>query len=249
MAQIDVTEFASSVKLDGLDDIVEIDHGFEHEYNPDYFYYITYDRTQNGKIISLVGFLHKIEKFNLPDIKKYGAAEVNINQDQYEILKFSFDSKELLTFYNEENDEIFFRRLHIELIKGNFDKENASFASEDNIIRIAIAAVDSNDNPDDDIKELRIKKLRSGGDINSISSATFGLITQDKDGNDVFNNIPRKAKIPNPAIIEINMNNSDTDYTILRIKAYVPGLDNFWLSIYPKFLKINPPIDEIDLTS
>jgi len=248
----DVNEEAESIKLDGLNDITIIDHAFEHFYNENYFYHITYDRNQNGRIINLVGFPQQIESFFVPDIERYGVALVNINKDQYEILKYSFESKDLMTFYDEENDEIFYRRLKIELLQGKFDNSDFSFYNDDsdnfNKIRIKIIALDSNDNVDDDIKEIHLKKLRAGGDNFKVSDATLNLVKETDDGEDLIEITSRKAKINNESIIEIDMNNSSIQYALLRFKAYVPDIDTFWLSIYPKFKKLDTNTEEQDLT-
>ncbi len=248
MENIKIEEESKSLKLQGLEDITVIDHAFEHEYRENYHYYIIYKKDENGKIVNLIGFPHEIETIFVPNIEKYGAAKVNINQEQYEILKYSFDSKDLLTFYDENKDEIFYRRLKIEILKGKFDKNEFAFYDDDNIIIIKVHALDSNDNIDDDIKELHFKKLRIGGDISPITDATVYLIKEDQDGNqDEIKINSRKAKISNPSIIKIDLNNSSQPYAYLRFKAYVPNLSNFWLSIYLKAKKVEISEEE-DLT-
>jgi len=249
MENIKIEEESKSIKLEGLDDIILIDHAYEHEYKSNYFYYITYKKDENGKIINLVGFPHEIETFFVPNIENYGVAKVNINQDQYEIIKYSFESKDLLTFYDEEKDEIFYRRLKIDILKGKFDNQDLSFYDNDNIIILKIYALDSNDNLDDDISQLHLKKLRLGADIAPVTDAKISLIKNYNEDNEEEIEIShRKAKILNPSVIKIDMNNSNNPYAYIRVKAFVPGLDNFWLSIYIKIKKIEI-LEEEDLTN
>jgi len=208
-------------------------------YHPEYHYYIKYLKSQNNKVIALIGLPHEVEYIeHNPEIT--GIAEVKLTENQYDIIKVSINSKDLMVFFNEENGELFYRRLFVKIIKGEYNPKYNAITSDDNIIRIQFFALDSNENPDDDIKEIHLKRLRSGGDIAPVSTIKWSTVKTDSDGNETLTSIDgRKVTIDNQGIIEFNLADAEENLrTIIRAKAYIPNVADWWLSIYLDLKKI-----------
>ena len=168
---------------------------------------------------------------------------MNLTEDDYKKIKFSLMSKDYLTFYDEENDLVFSRRLSINLIQGKFDTEWGCLINDDetnkNIIKFQINALDSNDDLSDDIQEIHCKILRAGGENMPVPNI---VVTSDDgvDGNKIIlNKTNRKGILKNNAILTVDLNNeTDVQFITLRFKAFIPNVNYWWLTLYIKLKRL-----------
>lgn len=238
MPKIKVTETATKydINVNLGEELYEFEKNLNEKFDPNKHYYIQYRKNQNNKIFALLGLPVEADEF-LVSSKNVGVAKVNINEQKFEILKLSTVSKDFMTFYDEDKDEIFYRRLYLEILEGMFDSNDFSFYNDGsknsdmkNKIRLKVHALDSNENSADDIKEIHAKLLRAGGDAAPIPTVK---ILKDKD------ELPRKFTIEPDTELLIDVSNLEFPYATIRFKAYVPGIKDWWLSMYPIFKKIN----------
>jgi len=234
--EVDFVQDESTNEELQVHDLGEID--YIPKYHEDYHYYIIYDKRQNNKVSSLIGLQHPVESIDYnPDTQ--GTAEITITENQYDIIKISITAKDLMVFYTPDTGELFYRRLFIEITKGEYNPKYNAITSDDNIIRMKIHALDSNEDTDDDIKEIHLKRLRSGGDAAPVNPIVWQSISYDDDGNEVLTEIDgRKAILTNGQEVQFDLTESESFRTIIRSKAFIPGVTDWWLSVYPELKKI-----------
>jgi len=213
-------------------------------YKPDYHYYIKYHKTEGNRILALIGLPYEVEYFETPNPNEVGFAKVNITEDDYSKIQSSILSKDYLTFYDEENDLVYSRRLSIELLDGVFDSSVMAFVNDDpdnkNIIRFKINALDSNDNPDDDMKDIYLKILRAGGDVAPVPNIIVKCEHESLTDPIIINQSDRKAVVPNGSVVTVDLNNEkEIDFMTIRAKAYVPNVSYWWLTLYLRFKRLD----------
>jgi len=73
-----------------------------------------------------------------------------------------------------------------------------------------------------------------------VSTIKWSTVKTDSDGNETLTSIDgRKVTIDNQGIIEFNLADAEENLrTIIRAKAYIPGVTDWWLSIYLDLKKI-----------
>jgi hypothetical protein len=247
MPQVEVKEIAQDIKLldtpqYSSDDFHLILDKEVLDYHQDYHYYIKYHKTEGNRILSLIGLPYEVEYFETINPNEVGFAKVNIDEDNYKKIKFSLMSKDYLTFYDEEKDLVYSRRLSIRLIQGKYDSDLGCLINDDpsskNVIKFQVFGLDSNDDPSDDIQEIHCKILRAGGDNMPVPNISVSF--EDINGNNVvLNKTNRKGIFKNGVLITVNLNSeNDIQFMTLRFKAFVPNVNYWWLTLYIKLRKI-----------
>jgi len=210
------------------------------EYDPKKIYYIMYDTENNNKVNALFGLPVKVEKFGIQNPDRYKIVKVEIDETIYNVIKFSLSLKDFLVFYDEEKNDVFYRRLFLNLIQGYFDPKDYTFWHESNILKFNIQALDTNDDPDDDIKEIYGKILRLGGDLAPIPNIKFGIIKRNEKNEEIIDWLDnRKITINNETEIAIDLRNFEmNNIGTIRFKAYVPGIKDWWMTLYLRVKKV-----------
>jgi len=232
-----VTEIVHDINLDGLDNLTISQIEKQEEFNPNKKYYIIYDTSQNNKVGSLIGLPIEAEQFSIPfpEINRVAYLE-NINEKVYNIIKFSSNSKDIMVFYDEEKDMIFYRRIFVELVEGFYDNKIDAFWNENNIVKMKLVVLDSNEDPSDDIEYIDLKIMRQGGDSAPVSNIK---ILEDYEHIEKLND--RKFKIKNETIVNFDLNDIGKDeFGLIRIKATLEkmNVDKWWLTAYLRFINV-----------
>jgi len=205
-------------------------------YNPSYHYYIKYHKTENNRIIGLIGLPFEVEYFETINPNEIGFAKVDIDEKEYKIIKLSILMKDFLTFYDEENDIVYYRRLFADLEKGEYDVRDGRIFNDDNVVVLRVFALDNNDNPSDDIQEIHVKILRMGGDSMPVPDIKIKVL--DEKGERELNKEKRKDIVKNGAQLIVDLRNLKGEFATLRLKAFVPNVKKWWLTHYLEFKKV-----------
>jgi hypothetical protein len=196
------------------------------QYNSSNNYWLFYDTKNNNKVVCLMGVLFHLEdlRYTQDHVKTHLLGQ--IDQVTFDVLNASCASTALMTFFDPDKDEVYYRKMYVELgDKTFYDIETECLVSLDNIIRLKIFCKDDNENPADDVQIVTFKNMNL---LDELETKTKVLINSD----DI-----RKIDINNGDEVNVELV-SNTKFNF-RFKAIIPTVNNLWLTMYISARKIS----------
>lgn len=199
-------------------------------YNPNNNYWIFYDTNHSNYVTSIMGLLFPLEEINYakPHIKSHLLGR--IDETTFDVLNISCSTTALMAFFDPENDEVYYRKMYVELgDKTFYDVERECLVSLDNVIRMKIICKDDNEDPADDVTTVSFKNMNLLDDDETRTSVTIN-------GENI-----RKKEINNGDEVAVGLlSNGKFNF---RFKAVIPQITGMWLSMYISARKLTD--DEI----
>jgi len=131
-------------------------------YDPKNHYWISYDSEHKNKVSFFMGFAFPIYDLNCnenPNMKSQYLG--HIDETTFDVFNIACSGTAMMTFYDDANDEIHYRKIHIELLdKTYFDEEKEEIFSLDNILRFKVSCFDDNEIIASDVETISIKNMR-----------------------------------------------------------------------------------------